>query len=352
MAKVSTKLVVGVLAGLGVLTGGRILVSRTLLPGQDGVQAQVLHHSQISPDQPGQEIFGMSGMMHHNMSGDDMSDMEHGSTSAGQTGQRATAQLNVNGPVSPAQSFPLTITIKDPQGKPVKDVQITQEKLMHLIVVSNDLGFYEHIHPTFTGNGRFEISTALPQAGPYTLFSDFKPVGMRHQITALPLSVAGSPTPASPQVSLAHTKTFSTTRFDLSLSNPAIQPTKQTKPLAGQEVKVTFDLRDTATGRPVSNLQPYLGAGGHLVILRQSSQLTAQSYIHAHALPLWGTNGNSSTATEEHSTHAQLASATSFAPGQVDFLVTFPKAGRYKLWGQFSRGGQIMTADFWVDVDA
>ncbi len=282
MAKVNTKLVVGVLAGLGVLTGGRILV---------------------------------------------------------------------NGPVSPDQSFPLTITIKDPQGKPVKDFQITQEKLMHLIVVSNDLGFYEHIHPTFTSNGRFEVSTALPQAGPYTLFSDFKPVGMRHQTTALPLSVAGSPTPASsPQVSLARTKTFSTTRVNLSLSNPAIQSTKQTKPLAGQEVKVTFDLRDTATGRPVSNLQPYLGAGGHLVILHQLPQLTAQSYIHAHALPLWGTNGSSSTTADEHSTHAQLASATSSAPGRVDFLVTFPKAGRYKLWGQFSRGGQIMTADFWSEL--
>ncbi len=185
MAKVSVKLVVGILAGLGVLTGGRILASRALLPGQ--------------------AISGMSAMIHHNMSGDDMSDLEHGSTSAGQTGQRATAQLSVKGSVSPAQSFPLTITIKDPQGKPVKDFQITQEKLMHLIVVSNDLGFYEHIHPTFTGNGRFKISTALPQAGPYTLFSDFKPVGMRHQITALPLSVAGSPTPASPQVSLART---------------------------------------------------------------------------------------------------------------------------------------------------
>ncbi len=52
MAKVSTKLVVGVKAGLGVLTGGRILVSRTLLPGQDGVKAQILHHSVILRQSP------------------------------------------------------------------------------------------------------------------------------------------------------------------------------------------------------------------------------------------------------------------------------------------------------------
>ena len=202
----------------------------------------------------------------------------------------------------------------------------------HMIVVSNNLGFYEHIHPTFTGNGQFQISTALPQPGQYMLFSDFKPVGMSHQVTALPLSVAGTPTAANPQVNLEHTKTFGPTRVNLSLSNPNSQSVEPTTLVADQEVKVTFDLKDTATGRSVSNLQPYLGTGGHLVILRQLPQLTAANYIHAHALP--------------------LASTTSADPGQVSFLVTFPQAGHYKLWGQFSRGGQIVTADFWVDVKA
>ncbi|MBV8884916.1 MAG: hypothetical protein JO235_13105 [Chroococcidiopsidaceae cyanobacterium CP_BM_RX_35] len=203
---------------------------------------------------------------------------------------------------------------------------------MHLIVVSNDLGFFEHIHPTFTGNGQFQISTVLPHAGQYMLFSDFKPVGISHQVTALPLSVGGTPTPAKTQIELASTKTFGTTIANLSLSNPINKSVEPTTPVAGQEVMVTFALKDKVTGSPVSNLQPYLGTGGHLVILRQPSQLTAQSYIHAHALP--------------------LATATSSDPSQVSFLVTFPQAGRYKLWGQFSRGGQIVTADFWLDVKA
>jgi len=327
MTKVNAIHVVGFLAGLGVLTGGGIWVNRLLMPGSVPAQAQTNQQPQS-----GQEMSGMSGMTHHNQSSAGMSDMEHGNMSPAQAGPRATAQLNVKGPVSPGQSFPLTITIKDPQGQPVKDFQITQEKLMHLIVVSNNLGFYEHIHPTFTGNGQFEISTALPQPGQYMLFSDFKPVGMSHQVTALPLSVAGTPTAANPQVNLEHTKTFGPTRVNLSLSNPNSQSVEPTTLVAGQEVKVTFDLKDTATGRSVSNLQPYLGTGGHLVILRQSPQLTAANYIHAHALP--------------------LASTTSADPGQVSFLVAFPQAGHYKLWGQFSRGGQIVTADFWVDVKA
>lgn len=347
MTKVSAKLVVGVLASLGVLTGSGVWSSRILMPGSIPAQAQTSHSSQ-----PGQDMSGMSDTMHHNTSGSDTSDMEHGSTSAGQTNPQTIAQLSVKGSVSPGQSFPLTITIKDSQGQPVEDFQTSQEKLMHLIAVGNDLGFFEHIHPTFTGTGRFEISTALPHAGSYTLFSDFKPVGMREQVKALPLRVAGSPAAASPQVSLARTKTLGSTQVKLSLSNPTIQPTKQTTPVAGQEVKVSFDLKDTVTGRPVSNLQPYLGAGGHLVVLRQSPQLAAQSYIHAHALPLWGTNGSNRAAADEHRTHTQLASTINSAPGQVNFLVTFPKAGRYKLWGQFSRGGEILTADFWMDVNS
>lgn len=324
MAKVSSKFAVSVVAGLGILTGGGIWLSRSLMPGTVPAQAQVEPSSQSAP--------AMASMMHHNGSGSNMSNMEQGNMSPGQTAPQVTAQLSVKAPVSPGQSFPLTINIKDTRGQPVKAFEITQEKLMHLIIVSDDLSFFEHIHPTFAGNGKFEVSTALPQAGQYELFSDFKPTGMSHQVTALPLKVVGNPSTTSPQVSLARTKTFGTTTVNLSLSNPNNKSVESTMPVVGKEVMVTFDLKDKATGRPVSNLQPYLGTGGHLVILRQSPQLTAASYIHAHALP--------------------LASATSSDSSQVNFLVAFPQAGRYKLWGQFSRGGQIVISDFWVEVKA
>lgn len=101
MAKVSAKLVVGVLAGLGVLTGGGIGVSRIFMSGSVLAQPQTRQHSQL-----GQDISGMSGKIHHNMSGGDMSDMERGSTSVGETGQRATAQLSVKGSVSPTRASP------------------------------------------------------------------------------------------------------------------------------------------------------------------------------------------------------------------------------------------------------
>lgn len=75
----------------------------------------------------------------------------------------------------------------------------------------------------------------------------------------------------------------------------------------------------------MTNLQPYLGEGGHLVILRQSSSLTQEDDVHAHTM-----DGAS--------------------PGQVQFITRFPRAGMYKLWGQFNRNGDVITSDFWVEM--
>lgn len=51
MAKVNTKLVVNVLAGLSVLSGGSVWVSCILIPSSAPAQAQIPYYSQ-----PGQDI--------------------------------------------------------------------------------------------------------------------------------------------------------------------------------------------------------------------------------------------------------------------------------------------------------
>ncbi len=84
-----------------------------------------------------------------------------------------------------------------------------------------------------------------------------------------------------------------------------------------------FNLKE-ASGNPVE-LQPYLGELGHLVIVQKGDQLTDSSYLHAHAMK------DSPT-------------------GKVQFHTKFSQPGTYKMWGQFNRDGQIVTADFWVEV--
>ena len=228
------------------------------------------------------------------------------------TQSKLIAPLNI----LPNTTVPLAITVQDLDGKAVENFDTFQEKLMHLIVVSDDLHFFNHLHPNYQNNGQFKVNANFPHAGGYTLFSSYKPAQSEEQVSTLKTQIAG-PTPTSPAPDFTTTKTFETTKINLSVSQPVIK--------AGEEVRLKFDLKDAVTNQPPTDLQPYLGEKGHLVILRHSKLLTAADYIHAHAL-------------------------SNTAIGKIAFMARFPRAGHYKLWGQFNRNGKVITADFWINV--
>jgi hypothetical protein len=223
----------------------------------------------------------------------------------------APDQVTANTPTT------LEIAVQNKQGKAIDKFDIFQEKLMHLIVVSDDLQFFDHLHPNYKGNGKFEVTANFAAAGNYTIFSDYKPTGQKEQVSIAKTTVTGANPTRNNIDFLERTKTVDLTKVALSISKPELQ--------VGREVTFTFNLTDVNSDRPIQDLQPYLGERGHLVILRQSQSLSRADYIHAHALK------NTPT-------------------GQVSFMTAFPQAGKYKLWGQFNRGGKIAIADFWVDV--
>ncbi|AFZ61216.1 hypothetical protein H6G54_29255 [Anabaena cylindrica FACHB-243] len=226
------------------------------------------------------------------------------------------AKLKAPSNIIPDINIPIFIEVQDLKGKPVSKFDTFQEKLMHLIVVSDDLQFFSHLHPTYKDNGKFEVLTSFPQAGGYTFFSDYKPAGQAEQISVLKAEFPRNTLP-SPQIDLNRSKTFGDIKVNLNISEATVS--------AGEEVTLMFKLQDAANNQPLTDLQPYLGEKGHLVILRKSNSLTAADYIHAHAL------NNTPT-------------------GEVHFMTNFPQPGKYKLWGQFQRNGKIITADFWVNV--
>lgn len=226
------------------------------------------------------------------------------------------AKLTIPSTVSSKTVVPLVIDIQDKNGNAIANFDRFQEKLMHLIVVSDNLQFFNHIHPTYKGNGRFEVAAQFPQPGSYTLFNDYKPSGQEEQVSLLKTQVSGK-SPATSKIDLNRTKTFADTKVNLSVSPATVK--------AGEEVSLNFNLQDAAKNQPLTDLQPYLGEKGHLVIIKQSSPLTRADYIHAHAIK-------------------------NTPVGQVNFITSFPQPGNYKLWGQFNRNGKIVTADFWVNV--
>jgi hypothetical protein len=223
-----------------------------------------------------------------------------------------TAQLTA-GKIQAGTTTNLIIDIKAKNGQSIDKFTTFQTKLMHLIVVSDDLRFFDHIHPVYKQKGRFEVPAKFPQGGNYTLVSDYQPAGQSEQVSLMKVKVAGAKA-AVPQLDFTKAKTVANTKVQLNNADNL---------KVGQEAMLVFKMQQ-ANGQPVTDLQPYLGELGHLVIIKNSAVLSRADYIHAHAAH----GGN----------------------GEVHFMATFPKPGKYKLWGQFNRNGQIVTADFWVQV--
>jgi hypothetical protein len=231
---------------------------------------------------------------------------------AAEGAETTTAKLTTENIQAGAETK-LVIDVKDKSGQAVDKFETFQTKLMHLIVVSDDLQTFSHIHPIYKQKGRFEVQANFPQGGNYTLVSDYKPAGQAEQVSLMPVKVAGK-SPSSPKLDFTKAKSIGDTKVQLTADNLK----------AGKETMLVFKMQQ-ANGQPVTDLKPYLGERGHLVIMQQSSPLTRADYIHAHAAePVTG--------------------------GEVHFVTTFPKAGKYKMWGQFNRNGKIVTADFWVNV--
>jgi hypothetical protein len=226
------------------------------------------------------------------------------------------AILTVDRSINANQLTTLKLNIRDREGKAITNFDVFQEKLMHLIVVSDDLQFFNHLHPELQKDGSFTVETTFPQGGKFTFFSDYKPKGRSERVSVINTEIVGAKK-VDRNVSLETTKTIDNTQASLSFTPQNIE--------AGKESHLIFNLKDITTNKPPEDLQPYLGELGHLVILKQSSPLTKEDYIHAHAMK------NTPT-------------------GEIHFMATFPRSGKYKMWGQFNRNGKIVVADFWVEV--
>lgn len=207
----------------------------------------------------------------------------------------------------------LTIQIQDAEGKPVNEFDLNHEKMMHLIVVSKDLSYFSHIHPEYKGKGLFTVSTQFPAGGDYNLFADFVPSGKEKSVLSHALTVQGdaaTPVALEPDGKLIKTVNGS----EVALTIDGLK--------AGAELDLTYAFKDAATKAPIRNLQPYLGAVGHVVILDAS----ADQYLHVHP-------------TDEKSTGPE-----------AKFMTTFPQSGIYKVWGEFQRDGQVFNVPFVVKV--
>jgi Heavy metal binding domain len=201
-------------------------------------------------------------------------------------------------------------------GLAVTRFDVMHEKLFHLFVVSRDLRHFAHLHPTPAADGVFDVSFTLPDAGHYQLMADVVPSGSAPQLLQRAITTAGYEGPLHEvpplQADLAD-KVIGTTRVRLDMRAA----------VAGGDRVVTFNFIDEPSGAPVTDLEPYLGAPGHLVTV------TADLSVAAHSHPMDQAD----------------------APSAVAFQLLFPRPGMQRLWVQFQRAGRVLTAEFTVPVE-
>jgi hypothetical protein len=197
----------------------------------------------------------------------------------------------------PGERFELAFRIADRRGRTVRAFDVEHTKRMHFIVVRRDLTGFQHLHPVQRPDGTWSIPVTLRDPGSYRVFADFSTGGTPKTLAA-DLTADGSvrsqrlPAPAT------------TADVDGFRVNLAEQADKQLR----------FSV--TRGGRPAT-VEPYLGARGHLVALREGDL----AFLHVHP--------------DAHS---------------LRFMAEFPTAGRYRLFLQFKVDGQVHTAAFTREV--
>lgn len=227
----------------------------------------------------------------------------------------AEAQLMVSADASPPQAGQATklhLMVHEASGKMVKDFELTHEKLAHLIVVRRGLDEFAHLHPEVDFQGNLNVEHIFPSGGEYLLFLDYQPKGSASATATTTLHVAGDK-PAAPTL---------VPNVPGQVQSDGLQAAVSLQKTADATI-AAFDIKDDR-GEPVGDLQPYLGAMGHLVVISADGK----QYVHAHPL------------TEKLGT------------AEVKFQVHFPGPGLYKMWGQFQRAGKVFTIPAVVQVEA
>ncbi len=189
-------------------------------------------------------------------------------------------------------------------GDTITKFDVEHAKKLHLVLARRDGSGFQHVHPEMAGDGTWSVPLTLPTAGSYRVFADFTPENGAKTTLGADIQVAGA---YEPQQFTEDVRESTVDGYAVRLGGDLT---------AGAESFVTTTI--TKDGQPVTDLQPYLGANGHLVALRAADL----AYLHVHPLAGYG------------------------AGPDVTFAVEVPTSGRYRLFLDFQHEGKVRTAEF------
>lgn len=203
------------------------------------------------------------------------------------------------------------LDIKDAAGQAIEGFSVVHEKEMHLLAIKKDLSVFLHLHPEYLGKGRFQIKTIFPKAGRYKLYADFLPEGANQQLASHELEVTGAESNEEIDADKVLKKRIDDIEIELILPEAKIN----------EHIKLIFVLSN-GDGSPITELEPYLGSAGHVVIVSEDME----EFLHVHP-----------------------ADENTKGP-RVEYMTSFPRKGLYKIWGQFKYKGKLYTVPFVIEV--
>jgi hypothetical protein len=210
--------------------------------------------------------------------------------------------LRVVSEARPGTDRPLRFVIDGPDGKPVTAYDEVHDQRLHLVKIRRDGADYQHVHPTLRADGTWTARLTL-SPGTSRVFADFTPTDGPALVLGTDVQLDGDYQPARPP---AVTRTATVGDFRVTLAGDLV---------AGEASPLTATI--TRDGEPVTDLQPYLGAYGHLVALREGDL----AYLHVHP-------------------------EDAGAGPEIPFVAEVPSDGRYRLFLEFRHSGVVRQVGF------
>jgi hypothetical protein len=207
----------------------------------------------------------------------------------------------------------LRLTVREPGGgKQVKRFLRVHERPFHLFIISRDLSYFDHVHPEQREDGTFVLKQDLP-VDEYMLIADFLPAGGTPQMLHRAMVTPGGSLHTMGADMRANGREQVSEGLRVTLEADSV--------VALRRSRLRFVVREATSLEPVTDLEPYLGAPAHLLIVN----MDLTSAIHGH--PEEASSGPS-----------------------VTLEPVLPLPGAYKLWVQFQRRGRVITVPFVIEA--
>ena len=207
-------------------------------------------------------------------------------------------------------------------------LDVHHEKKIHLIIVSNDLSYFEHIHPEFNASGNYDIKvlekghpytiskghneTRFDNGGEYTMFADYSPTGGPHQVEKIVFNVSG-------KAKSIVTYKENNLKSEVDGYVVTLEP-EGGKFITNQLMHIVGIIKQNGKQVEANQFENYLGAKAHMVVVG----LEDKAYLHVHP---------------------------EVNDGKLDLHTTFDKPGIYRGWLQFQTNGKVHAAQFTLKVE-